>query len=504
MKWVLSGLFCIILISGIAASPANFFFYNDHISGDSVFRSQLPLIKIQTGKKSIKDKDRITAKLTIEQQKRADSLILFSSDISIEIRGSSSKTFPKKSYSFQLIDPSGKPHEATLLGLPSESEWLLYAPYSDKSLLRDVIAYKISRDLGRYATRTVFVELFLNGKYNGLYILEEKIKQDSHRVNTGADKINKNVPVSGGYILRIDRPGDGKRYLKPAKFSKYVSNQSTGDNKVQKKQVNTGRQPKKCNEIESYIESSYKPNAAHWQTIDFHFYDPPVDSLSVQQKVYLCNYLYNVESALKDPFPSGMDSGYHRLIDMKSFIDYFIISEVTKNIDSYRLSTYFYKQPDKMGGKLVMGPVWDFNLSMGNADYCEGYQTTGWAYEYNYVCNKDPWLVPFWWERLIDDPVFRGELKCRWFSLRKTSLSTESMLNYIDKQVIDLEEAPHRNFRRWPILGKDIWPNKYVFKSYLEEIAFLKQWLTDRLEWLDRNMPGDCSEIPGNNSGKAQ
>jgi hypothetical protein len=203
-----------------------------------------------------------------------------------------------------------------------------------------------------------------------------------------------------------------------------------------------------------------------------------------------------------DPFPTRMDSGYHRLIDLKSFIDYFIVSEVAKSIDSYRISTYFYKERDDRGGRLVMGPVWNFNFSMGNAEYCDGYLTSGWAYEYNYTCNKDPWLVPFWWERLIDDPVFREKLKCRWLYLRKNSLSTDNLMNYIDEEVAKLGDAPNRNFSRWQILKKDIWPNRYVFKTYPDEIAFLKKWLTERLEWLDRNMPGDCTENDVGTTGK--
>lgn len=468
--------------------------------GDTTIRSNLPVIRIETGRKNISDDHRIVAKMKVENLNDSDTSKLYNGKITIEVRGSSSKKFPKKSYSFSLVDQSGKIIQSELLGLPVESDWILYAPYSDKTLLRDVVAYKMYRDMNRYTTRTVFVELFLNNRYNGVYILEEKIKRSPERINTGEYRnINS---VTGGYILRIDRPGHGKRYLNPAKFTDYVSSQSTGDNKVKKKTINSQKQPKKCDAEKDYIESSYTPNAAKWQTVDFHFFDPPADSITEQQKIYLCNYLYAVESSMMDPFPTSMDSGYHRFIDMKSFIDYFILSEVTRNIDSYRLSTYFYKLPEAQGGKMVMGPVWDFNLAFGNADYCDGYKTSGWAYEYNYYCNKDPWLVPFWWERLIEDPIYRTELKCRWLGLRNSTLSTETILNYIDDQVKYLDEAPHRNFRRWPILGKDIWPNKNVFKSYSEEITFLKQWITERLDWLDRNMPGDCTENTFGNTKK--
>ncbi len=505
MNFHIPGLVCIFLTGINTVTGSGYSYENCFFPKDSTFVSNLPVIKIETGRQRIHDSKRIKAVMSIDsslQDSGAEDI--FKIKIMIEIRGSSSQNNSKKSYSFHLIDQNEVPMVAPLLGMPPESEWILYAPYSDKTLLRDVIAYKISRDLGRYASQTVFVELFINNKYAGVYVLEEKIKRSEMRINAGSpkEKVSPGTTITGGYILRIDRPGDATRFVKPGKLSRYVGNQSRISEKKDKKKAPAGvRQPRKCDAEENYIESSYKPNGASWQTVDFHFFDPPADSLSTQQKLNLCNIMYNIESSLVDPFPLRNDSGYHRLIDMQSFIDYFIVSEVTRNIDSYRLSTYFYLAPSQMGSKMVMGPVWDFNLAMGNVEYCEGYMTSGWAYEYNYTCNKDPWLVPFWWERLIDDPVFRSELKCKWLNLRENKLSTEALMNFIDEQVTLLGDAPHRNFRKWHILGKDVWPNKYVFNSYPEEISFLKQWLTERLDWLDRNMPGDCT---GNTFGNSK
>ena len=102
------------------------------------------------------------------------------------------------------------------------------------------------------------------------------------------------------------------------------------------------------------------------------------------------------------------DTGYQSLIDIDSFIDFFIINEITKNIDGYRLSTYINVDIDQ---KIKMGPIWDFNLAFGNADYCDGANTQGWLYNFNSICPGDIWQVPFWWGRLMESVFSSKDLK---------------------------------------------------------------------------------------------
>jgi hypothetical protein len=166
-------------------------------------------------------------------------------------------------------------------------------------------------------------------------------------------------------------------------------------------------------------------------------------------------------------------------------------------VDGYRLSTFFYKNKDSKGGKLTMGPLWDFNITMGNANYCDGGLTTGWAYQFNSVCGGDNWQIPFWWDRLMSDSNFTNQLQCRWQWLRNNMLNTDSVMQLIDSTVAVLDESQQRNFIRWPILGTYVWPNNYVGSTYADEVAYLKIWITDRLNWLDNNMPGNCVHTAG-------
>ena len=140
-----------------------------------------------------------------------------------------------------------------------------------------------------------------------------------------------------------------------------------------------------------------------------------------------------------------------------------------------------------MNGKLKMGPIWDFNLGFGNANYCEGGDTDVWAYKFNERCPGDFWLVPFWWERLLEDPRFVQELKDRWNQVRGNELSDQAILSRLDAYNTELVEgnAINENFSQWRILGQWIWPNEYVGNSYSDERTYLQEWVTTRLSWLD-------------------
>jgi hypothetical protein len=176
------------------------------------------------------------------------------------------------------------------------------------------------------------------------------------------------------------------------------------------------------------------------------------------------------------------------MMDMPSFVNYFLINELTRNVDGFRLSTYFYKDKDSKGGKLTMGPTWDYNLSFGNADYYDGYLPQGWAYnklEMSEQGRADYVQTPFWWGKLLRDSVFVNSLKSRWTSLRKTSLTPQNIFKFMDSTTLALKEPMQRNFGRFPLYGKKVWPNYYVGNNANDELYWMQNWITARIAWLD-------------------
>jgi hypothetical protein len=178
------------------------------------------------------------------------------------------------------------------------------------------------------------------------------------------------------------------------------------------------------------------------------------------------------------------ENGYSRYIDADSFIDYFLLQELFKNVDAYHLSTFLYKANDE---KLHMGPLWDLDLTSGNASYGGVWHTEGWMLfpsETRFAGGR-----PFWWDRLFEDPRFRARLLERWSELRRGAISASAIGATIDETAQRLDAAQRRNFERWPIMGNYVWPNPRPYsKSYEEEVSRLKQWFAKRIEWMDANL----------------
>jgi hypothetical protein len=145
----------------------------------------------------------------------------------------------------------------------------------------------------------------------------------------------------------------------------------------------------------------------------------------------------------------------------------------------------------------VAGPLWDFNLGFGNANYCAGGSTSGWEIDFNTICGGSL-QNPFWWRRLLEDPSYANAVKCRWLELRQSNLSTEFLMSYIDSMALVLEIPAQRNYSKWPILGTYVWPNNFVGNTFQEEIDYLKTWISNRLIWMDNNMFGVCDNLSVN------
>ena len=402
----------------------------------------------------IVDEPKVPAALTI---KRLDST-LYEGIIGIEIRGESSQFFDKKSYGFETWDSQYNDLDVALIGFPEEEDWILYGPFSDKSLIRNKLIYELSNRMGRYTTKTEFVELTINYEYKGLYIFMEKLKRDKNRIDISklenAD-IDEEL-ISGGYIIKID-----KSDMEDGSYTDYNSFQSQFD---------------------------VFGNENGDIRINFNYEYPKPGEIHANQKNYIKNYFYEFESSLasnnfKDPI-----NGFRKYIDEDSFIDFFILNELSNNVDGYRLSTYLQKDRNE---KLVIGPIWDFNLSFGNADYCGGERYDVWCFKFNERCLGDYWNVPFWWNRLLEDEKFVDKLKDRWNQLRSNTLSDNNMLTLIEEQYSFLNNETdiiNRNFNKWKIFGIYIWPNSFIGNNYYEEIDFLKNWIKERTKWLDESI----------------
>lgn len=424
-----------------------------------VFKSSnLPILVINTHGQAIMDDFGIVADLGIidngagNRNNTADSFNDYKGKITIETRGESSQMFPKKSYKIETQSINGYDSAASLLGMPKEADWVLYAPYTDKTMIRNVLTFALGNKMGNYSSRTRFCEVILNGEYIGVYVLMEKIKQDKNRVNI--DKLStsdiKDDDLTGGYILRVD---------------KIDANDYPG------------------------WESVPVPQLPNENNISFQFFDPDGDVLAEEQKQYIKDYILDFQSSLTQIDFSDPKYGYKKYIDLPSFVDYILISEVSKNVDAYIFSTYMHKDKDSNGGKLKMGPLWDYNLAYGNVDYHQNSQVApGWIFNDNYRM--------FWFRRMINDPDFASSFSCRYFDLRKNILSLDSINKLIDFNVQILDEAQERNYQKWPILSTYIWPNQFVGNSYEGEITFLKDWIKKRLEWMDINMPKTCETTP--------
>lgn len=428
--------------------------------------SNLPVVIIDTKGQNIVDDVRIVADMGIiyngEYQRNnvTDPHNNYAGKIAIELRGSSSQMFPKKQYALETQDDLGNNLNVSLLGMPAENDWILYAPYSDKSLIRNVLAYKLSWDLGRYASRTRLCELVLNGDYRGVYVLLEKIKRDDSRVNISTLNPEEIAgdDLTGGYIVKID---------------------------------------KRAGESIDGWYSPFLPYPESRRSIYYQYHYPKPDDIVPEQETYIYNEINAFESLMMSAQYTDPVTGYAKYIDVNSFIDFFILNEIGKNVDGYRLSTFFYKDKESINDLIYIGPIWDFNLAFGNADYYDGGSTEGWQVDINFnqqfMDVDDSFKIPFWWQKLLADSSFVEQLHCRWTNLRNNKFQLERLHSYIDSVVSVLDESQARNFERWPILDQYIWPNKVWLGSYQNEVAYLKIWLETRIGWIDENLPGSCT-----------
>ncbi len=407
----------------------------------------LPIILIDTYGAEIPDEPRIPASMGIINNESGvnyidDPFNDFDGSITIERRGNSSQWQGKTPYRFETVDDEGENSNVELLGMPAENDWVLYAPWQDKTMIRNVLTYQLSNEMGRYASRSRYVELYLNDEYRGIYVLMEKIKRDGNRVDIS--KLNPDEitgdDVTGGYILKFDW------------FY-------TGDN---------------IGGFESEFDDMI-----------YNYHYPKPSDIVPEQEAYIEEYINGFETIMMGTDYTNDSTGYPSMMNVESFVDFILLQELAKNVDAYRLSTYIYKDKESIDNRLTAGPVWDFNHGFGNCDYGETWEVDNWLLEYNPEGGDQ---MAFWWELLWEDLAFQHKAAVRYTELRQTIFSEEHIYSIIDSIADYLGPAVDRNFARWPLLGNYIWPNYYVFDTYEEEIDYLKSWTAQRLAWMDSDI----------------
>ena len=415
--------------------------------------SHLPLVVIDTWGGYIQNEPKIDAWIKIINNGEGklndlnDAGTDYEGNIGIEVRGQSSQGFEKKGYGFETRTPLGEDSAVSLLGMPEESDWILSAPFSDKSLMRNPLTYYLGNTMGEWQPGTRWCELYLNGDYRGVYLLVEKIKRDKDRVNI--DKLLPEEiaddPLTGGYIIKVDKL-DGlttNDYFRTIPLTSYF-------------------------------------NARHY---DFSYVYPKSEDIVPAQKTYIKNYLTDLESALNGTSFKDPVKGFRAYLDEYSFAEFEIMQELSNNVDGYRYSTFFHKENISDGGKLKAGPLWDFDLCYGNVDYAPARLATNtWLYV-NYGTNEGSPM--HWWRRLMEDPNYKTLVRWRYSQLRAGSLNTDSVFAYLDSTENLLGAAITRNFTRWPILSQYVWPNSYIGGTHDNEMDYLKTWIANRLDWMD-------------------
>ena len=373
---------------------------------------------------------------------------------SVHVRGSSTQNLPKQSYSAEFWNEFDDDQEFSPLGLPAESDWVLYAPNNfEPVLIHNPLAYQLSNEIGRYASRTRFVEVYLNtngtavspANYNGIYVLEEKIKRDGNRV--AVEKLDPEdiaaPPVTGGYLMKIDRldPGDSG-FSAAGQTIAYVY-------------------PK-----EAELETAQR----------------------APQKTYLQNYMDTFDTALNSASYTNLTNGFRAYVDVDSWVDHHILNVATFNVDALRLSAYFYKPRN---GKLFFGPVWDFDRTQGSTDGRDfnprlWRATTG-------DLGTDFFNYP-WWGRMFTDMDFWQQWIDRYQTLRDGVLSTNHIFAAIDALASQVRQQQPREIARWPSLTKPRAGTvtsagySYTFPgTYQGELDFIKKWYGERLNFMDTN-----------------
>ena len=415
---------------------------------EDTFSSHLPVVSIETGwvvipgrpeqGQHIKDIENsfIQADMRIYDREgelnKLSSQPVLESKINIRVRGNSSRTFDKVGYLFKFTDDAGMERKLEVMGMEKDSTWVLHGPYLDKTLMRNYMWYNLAGQIMEWAPDVRYCEVFLDHEYQGLYVMAEQISMGEGRIEMTKYDGKSNI---SSYIVCADRESvNDVQYLD--NFTSYALR------------------------INGKLEVKY----------------PGASRITPELTEYISRDFSRFEKALYSFDYDTARYGYQNYIDVDSFVDYFIINEVTQNTDAGLYSTYFYKD---VSGKLKMC-VWDFN------NCCD-----------NYIEDQTPMAGFFmqnrpWYFMLCKDEAFMEKVITRYHQLRKGILSEEAVESYIAGVQSYLGPAIERNFEKWGysfLPEKDLlYEDERKIGSYEAAVEQYETRLVRRMRWMDEHI----------------
>lgn len=359
------------------------------------------------------------------------------------LRGNNSMTHPKKPYRIKF-DKKQQPLDA-----PAKAKkWTLINNYGDKTLMRNMIAFEVARNVGmEYVPYSRPVDVILNGEYKGCYQLCDQIEVGDGRVPvTEMEETDiSGDELTGGYLIEVDAYASG--------------------------------------EI-SWFQSS--------RGIPVTIKSPEDDKITSEQTSYIKNYFNKFENAAYSVRYDSPTTGYRTMLDITSFLQHFIVGEVSGNTDTY-WSTYMYKK--RNDPKFYVGPVWDFDLAFENDNrtYPINNKT---CYIYQWVNSSSAGTMDVLVERIVvNDTRTAGDLLEMWSATRSNGLSGESLCDFVDKWAEEMDASQRLNFMRWDILNTKVHENPQASGSYEGEVAWVKNYLRERIAWMDNKIGYDPSSV---------
>lgn len=380
--------------------------------------SGLPVLQITTdgGAAVTSQDDYVTATLNVTDASNPGNN--YTGTMGIKGHGNSTWEMPKKPYRLNLDK------KTDLLGMTSSSNWILLANYDDKSMLRNDLAFHVSNLFGMFWTpSTAFAEVYLNGEYEGVYQVSEKVEISKSRLNIGSldDTDNSGPNLTGGYL----------------------------------------------GEIDNYYDETLMLKSQVGLPIGLDDPDPP----TAEQAAYFTTAFQAAEGSFYATNFTDPTSGWRTKWDQDSLVQWFLVNELMGNQDANDWDSDFFYKP-RGDDRFYMGPVWDFDVSSGNVNYSTA------------VSPAVPWVAnnSKWFEQLLKDPTFVAAVKTKWVAMRP---QVAELPAYIDARGAALAPAAANNYGRWTTIAEKVWPNSETAGSYSGEVTFLKDWITQRIAYMD-------------------